>query len=200
MVAKLHNEISESASERLATSDYHAAANEYTLAAHAALAEGRLENRLDTATGIHHLLMACIAYRLAGAEVQVQNRCKQGILLAEDLPNWSFDHPVQVGLAYELVGDFRTIGEFDDANEAYERALDGYGQTDGLEDEMGWLAEPEFDVTFGFFDRLRDAAGHDIDEETHTAIRARSLAKRIEYKKRHFATIVDTVVTEGTLG
>ena len=146
-----------------------------------------------------HLLLAVLCYRLAGNNARAQNHCRQGILVTRDLIEnernfgGSWQSP-NVGFCHELLGDFRTFGDIDGQQRAYENALDHYRD---VENALGWQSEPEFEDLVLLFLNLADEVGYDIDAKN--SIRYESLVKRIQLKRTHYASILETVLQQGRL-
>lgn len=92
------------------------------------------------ATDVSHaeflLLLASVCYRLAGLTGRCRNRCKQGILIAEDMNSRHLPVPedeywyerARRGVWYEFIGDFRMVGELGGSQDAYEKAKQIYRQ------------------------------------------------------------------------
>lgn len=84
--------------------------------------------------GMAALLRGAVCYRVGGRLDRCQNRCRQGILVAEDMiervfdmepPDYPYDR-ARRGAWHEYVGDFRCIGDVGDPDAAYERAIEVY--------------------------------------------------------------------------
>lgn len=144
--------------------------------------------------GITGLLTAGVCYRLAGEEKRSKNRCEQGVLIVEDLRDFVFEHDVQIGLTYELTGDFRVVGELGGYEESYDTAREYYVD---CENPFGWMGEPEFELPAIFFFRLASSIDYPIDDRTASEIRNTSLTRRVDYKSEHLPDVVRQVVEDG---
>lgn len=173
---------------------YDEAADDYTAAAYVAIGTSEWTNRNHIGSGLASLLTASVCYRLAENPDRSSNRCKQGLLLIEDLRTNFFSEPVQIGLAHELAGDFKIIGELDDYRSEFAAAREAYEE---CSNHFGWMGEPEFELPINFFIRLAKAADWNLDQETELDISSRSLVDRIEYKRHHFSDILNTVLENG---
>ena len=105
--------------------------------------------------------------------------------------------PARRGWCYEVIGDLRILGGLDDAQESYEKAADCYAD---VENDIGWLGEPEFTIVLtGFFD-LADAADHDVPRQKKSRITTESLAERIAYKREHVPDLVAAIADDVSSG
>jgi hypothetical protein len=150
--------------------------------------------------GVQDMLAAALCFRLENSLDQCQNRCKQGLLFIEDLLNHDgfaqeIDEKPRIGLLYEMIGDLRLFGEFEDYDDAYLTAKDHYG---GVNSQRGWQSEPEFDSLIRTLVELAKSTDYGLDERTEKQILHKSLLDRIEYKRKHYPSIIQEVLTDGT--
>lgn len=104
-------------------------------------------------------------------------------------------------LAHGLIGDFRLYGDLGGHEEEYATARREY-ETVRTEypvetPELAWQAETEFAPTMSILIELARSVDYDLDEETTEQIRDISLIDRIEYKREHYAAIIDEVLADG---
>jgi len=144
----------------------------YTLAAHeyAGAATRVFPEPGSQELALRELLKAATCYRIGGDEFRTQNRCDLGILLAED----HFEYINEVGYEEgtfaalrrgawpEFIGDFRTIAERGDADEAYEQAISIYESAGDFEFVC---AEQEHMALTVFVESIRRGLGQDVPEE-----------------------------------
>ncbi|WP_141551650.1 hypothetical protein [Natrinema sp. CBA1119] len=139
------------------------------------------------------MLAAALCYRLAETIKRCRMRCSQGILLAEEIRDYTAAYEPQQGIMWEYIGDFRVIADRQDWTDAYDMAASYY---EGCDNVIGWIAEPEFEINMSFMLTVSDAVEHGIDQQTKSEITARSLERRIEYKRKHFQEIISQVVSQ----
>lgn len=181
--------------------EYLEAAHCYTAAANEILgtanyATGKLETgQVDTARGLRIVLAAALCYRLAGASERSRIRCRQGILLCEELRDHVVAYDAQKGVMDEYIGDFKTIGNFGTPADDYRAAQERYEE---VTNPIQWQAEPEFEMNLTFMLDLLDATEKALERQQKREITAESLMARIEYKLDEFDDIVETVVASGS--
>lgn len=181
--------------------EYSEAANSYTLAVHERFADCEyvrepFERAAPTvAFGLYSQLAAGICYRIVGEETRCMNRCRQGILLCEELRDHVVSYEAQKGVMDEYIGDFKTIGNFGTPADDYQAARKRY---EGVTNPIQWQAEPEFEMNLTFMLDLLDATGKSLERQHKREITAESLMTRIEYKMDEFDEIVETIVASGS--
>lgn len=190
----------EKAIENKAAKEFEEAGDRFTLAMHAILAESEYvtkpfeDDSLNSARGLRCLLSAALYYRVGENLDRCRNRCKQGILLTEDLRDHVVTHDPQRGLMYEYIGDFRVIGNLEGWRVAYDTASDYYAE---CRNPIQWQAEPEFELNISFLLDLAEEGGIAVSRKQKNEISAESLTKRIAYKRENFPTIVDQFLPSG---
>lgn len=190
-----HRDLREEADELRSEREFAEAGDKYTLAAYGILKESGLKSGYNPefSEGLYLLLNSALAYRLDGNLERCRNRCRVGILIAEDAKEFIFEkHSAEKGLYNEYVGDFRLVGDTGDYDEAYGEAREFY---EDVQNPLAWQAEWTFEINFVFLQSLADSVGQEIEdyEKVHTE----SLIARIEYKREHFPGIVDEVLEQG---
>lgn len=195
-----YREYRERASECRANGAFDQAGHYYTAAAHEALghanyaSESLDHGQVNTARGLRSTLAAALCYRLAETIERCRIRCSQGILLAEEIRDYTATYEPQQGIMWEYIGDFRVIADRQDWMDAYDMAASYYEDCNNV---IGWLAEPEFETNMAFMLTVADAVEYDIDRQTKSEITASSLDRRIAYKREHFKKIISKVVSRG---
>lgn len=172
--------------------EYQAAGDKYTLGAYAELSESDYRMIADgTSIGLalFCLLSAGTYYNLAGQNNRCQNRCKQGVLITQDLRRYVAEENAHLGLLFETQGDFELLGNLTDPNNSYTQAEELYQSVSG---DVGWSTEPAFEWNWEFFTRMSESAGHPLsqDEENHIYS---DLTRRVAYKQKHFSEIIASV-------
>jgi len=183
--------------------DYVTAGNYYTLCAHSRLSNQFKDgNRSDTVDliGLSHLLEAGICYLLGNSEERTKNRCRQGVLIAEDLRDYGHGYEAEKGLMWEYIGDYRLFGDFDDYEEAYEKAKTIYEDYD-RQQSINWNSENEFYDNKRALIRMVKSAGIPFDREDYkwTKILYEDLTERVDYKTNNYADILRKVIEKGDL-
>jgi hypothetical protein len=170
--------------------EFEIAGNEYTVAAYTALGKSELRGTADISRGLSCLMSAAVCYRLHNEPARGANRCKQGILIGEDLRDNTFEDDLAQGAMWEHIGDFRTIGGLDGADDAYESARTLYSASGN---PMEYTCTEEFDALITIFDRLAKSAGYDTNWEKFQSTHL----ERINCKTAEFASILETILQEG---
>lgn len=161
----------------------------YTSAALKKLHECEMNDFRKCSLGLVEALKASLCYRLDGNDQRAQNRCKQGIIVTEELRDYVATYEVQKALANEITGDFRLVGGIGDYETSYDEARQDYlvFENETTEDSLiGWIGEPEFDTNVHFMRNLMYSVDYEIDSGTELEIMVKSLVTRIEYKKNTF--------------
>ncbi|MBO4249197.1 hypothetical protein IL252_15370 [Halomicrobium sp. IBSBa] len=150
------------------------AGNLYTAAAHehaGTVTEHSGPEPDHTERAVARFVYAATCYRIAGNDFRTQNRCDIGILLAEDYAAYLADRDFEPGTFADLrrgawpefIGDLRTIAQRDDADDAYDRAIEIYDSVGDWEFVYGEqehirLASYYRDVRRGLGDKIPDDA------------------------------------------
>ena len=154
------------------------------------------------ANGNYDLLNAAICYMVAGKEDRGENRCKQGVLVADDMHQWvhentdpSYEYDrARRGAWKEFVGDFRTIsGDEEAAAEAYDEAQSIYEIASGIDLEMvdreqRWLIQ--------FYEDLIRGAGGNV-EDWYDQKAKLTLSQWIDHKRIHLPRYYDWLLEKG---
>lgn len=139
----------------------------YSLAGFARLSDdvpGRYGIRVSG--GVVNLLRAAICYRVGDRMDRCRNRCRMGILVAEDMhdrvfdaeqPENSYDR-ARRGVWQEYIGDFRCIGDIGDPDAAYENAIDVYEHAG---DPDTFYSEQEHCYTMAVYHEVTKAVDRD---------------------------------------
>lgn len=170
--------------------DLATAGDNYTTSGYAHLSEG-LPTRYcsHVSWALYRLLVAGVCFRMAEEVERCQNRCKQGVLIAEDTgkrvkeldsASNAYDQ-ARRGAWQEFIGDFRLVGDIDGANEAYDLAKDWYEHAG---DPSSGLSEQEHMRLHDFFRNVALSRGHDAEEWEHVETSA-SLTTWVDYKTKH---------------
>lgn len=149
--------------------------------------------------GVQDLLAGALCFRLADAPNRCRNHCKQGLLFLEDLLEHDelvqeSDEQPRIGLLHEMIGDLRLFGDLNTHDNAYAVAEEYYENVDS---QRGWQAEPEFDSLVRILVELAESADCNFEEKTKRRILHDSLTARIEFKREHYPTIIENVLTDG---
>ena len=195
----------------LAAREYERAGDEYTRAAWRVLADpreggGPFDEKGWVGAGLRHLVVAAVAYRVAGRDGRATRRGVEGVAVARDLRE-SFDRPVQQACFAEFVADFRVVGDLDGAEAAYEDAAAAYREAgDAVEDPSYWTTTPLFQAAAA---PLKQVARGPADGEiavdwdalhgSDPSATGDFLAYRADYKRRRFPGLVERVVDDGYL-
>jgi len=203
----------EAAVAALAAGEYAVAGDEYTRAGWRVLADPRPE--VDTfevgdrgwiGTGVGHLVVAAVCYRVAGDDARATRRAIAGVAEAKELAA-AADHPAQRACFLEFVGDFRAAAGLDGAADAYETAADAYRAAAGaVEDPQTRATTPLFQAAAAPLKQVaRGPANGEIAVEwgdlhgPDPADPGAFLAARPSYKRQRFPSLVGRVVDEGGL-
>lgn len=169
---------------------YTLAANQYTTAAYAHLAEGPPSGYHKIVSwALYRLLQSGICYRIANNFDRCRNRCRQGILIAEDtveqvteLSQTDNEYDMaRRGAWHEYVGDFRLVADLSGVDDAYEKAKETY-RTAG--NPVCGYAEQEHMRLHDFFRSVALPQGHDVDD-WHTIEMDSQLTTWVDYKAEY---------------
>lgn len=150
--------------------------------------------------GLVNLQRAALCYALAGRTDCRTNRCRQGVLIAEDMVDRVFDTDpdywvdrARRGIWYEHIGDFRVIGEFGSPDEAYDRAIDVYRA--GGNPDTFYAEQEQYPVMEHFID-VASAVGGD-SEPIDTSRNDLTFVDWVERKREEYPTLVDQLIEYG---
>ncbi|MBP1923819.1 hypothetical protein J2751_002864 [Halorubrum alkaliphilum] len=203
----------DAAVDALAAREYGTAGNRYTRGGRRVLADPRPD--LDpfepdekgwVGQGLQQLLVATVAYRVAGAERRATQRAVEGIAVTRDLER-VLDAPGQRGCLGEFVADFRVAGGLDGVDAAYESAVERYvAAGDDVDSPQALATTPLFGAAAATIKQVaRGQANGEIAikwEDLHGGDPSQAgafLAHRARFKKQRFAGLVDKAVADGHL-
>ena len=185
--------------------DFGAAGDEYTLRAYQQLGNVSLEGALGPLGSLYYLFYAAGCYRLANAMGRCRNRCEQGFLIVEDLreniaprgqPDFENAVPAYTGIAHEYAADFRLLGDLGGHDDRYEQAFEQYEIVEAasnLSQIIAWNHEPGFHETIQYvLFGTAEAVGEPVPEPIKKDMTL-SLTGRIEYKRRRFPELLDSL-------
>lgn len=180
------------------------AGDQYTFAAYAGLARSEFADVTKLSSAVYWLLCSGLCYRLSGNLDRARNRCRQGILIAEDLRSNAFrddalrdlrnEEEALAGLSYEYVGDFRLLGDIEGHSDSYERAEKYY---DRVENHLAWNSELEFTEPMLFVANLIEYLEYPVDPDRIDAALNTSLHARLEIKRSVFPDVIERVCEAG---
>lgn len=171
---------------------FEAAGDAYTEESHLALSHNSLSEPKDGLLGaaLHDLLEAALCYRRAGNMDRCQNRCQQGVLIAEDFQSYVVDGTERRGLLSEFIGDFKTLGELTGGSEAYTDAIQAYVDAD-IAYTIEWDSNKLADINLEFFQHTLSRS--DIKEPDDVEL-PYDFKGRVEYKREMLDTIISDLV------
>lgn len=144
--------------------------------------------------GIARYLKGALCFRLADAQQRCRYHCQQGAAIAADAREEFYTYPAEVGLSYEMVGDFRLVAGQNDYDDAYAAAAERYAP---VENDLTWQMEDGFDDLSYLMLVLAASVGMAPDDELRDAIARTSLDERIAYKREQYPEVIDAVVEAG---
>lgn len=170
--------------------DFTSAADHYALAGYAHMAERPPSGYCKHISwALHRVLVAGVCDQIADRPNRCRNRCRQGVLIAEDTldrvrdtsrSNHAYDQ-ARIGAWYEYIGDLRLVGDIDHPHSAYEQATAVYREAG---DPSSGFAEQEHMRLHDFFQNVALPRGHDEEEWNEVEAHA-SLTEWVEYKREH---------------
>ena len=199
----------------LSERDAERAGDEFTRAAWLSLADPRPAEELSpfdaddrgwVGAGLRWLVVAAVAYRVAGRDARASRRGVAGIAVARDLRT-ALSHPAQRASLLEVVVDCRVAAGMDDAVAAYRDAEDAYHEAGPSVDDPHRLAtSPLFRAAAAPIEQVaRGPANGEIavgwadlhggDPSDPGAF----LARRAAYKRQRFPSLLARVVETGHL-
>lgn len=189
----------DAAEESRRSGEFTKAGHQYTAAGyeilgHAEYAQEPFERgQVDATYGLISLISATLCYRLAGNLARCRVRKEQGILLAEELRDHVVRYDAQRGVMNEYMGDFELICDAGDWRSAYDEADTFYRI---VENEIGWRAEPEFEMNLGFMLEVASQADYGIDRRTKDDLKTSDLEDRTAFKREHYSDIISKLVAD----
>ena len=193
------------ADDRRRRGDFAEAGDQFSAAAYAYL--GLADSLPTTGLGITNtefsFLPASVCYRLDARPDRATNRCKQGILIAEDVlertltverPENSYDQARQ-GAPYEFIGDLRLLGQLDGVESAYDEAIRVY-ETAG--DPNTGYSEQEHMRLMSFLDLVGSGVGQPLDDEWRTGMAGATLTDWVEHKRAQLPVVLDQLLEKGS--
>lgn len=174
--------------------NFESAGEYYGLAAFASYAESGYS--LDKLGGspigrtMYYLLTSATCFRVAQANERSQLRCKQGILMLEELRDFSTERDPEIGILWETIGDLEIIGELNGYEDSYAKAALHY-QNIGY--DSNWAAEPPFDRSYRFFEKLLEIAEYELEDYLEPKF---NHMERLNFKRTRFPEIVKDAVEE----
>jgi hypothetical protein len=194
--------LSERATER--------AGDEFTRAAWLALAEPRpaaelspfdADDRGWVGPGLRWLVVAAVAYRVAGRDARASRRGVEGIAVARDL-RMALSQPAQRACLDEFVADYRVAAGMDDAAAAYRKAEDAYREAAAaVDDPLRVATSPLFRAAAAPIQQVaRGPANGELAvewDDLHGADPSAPgafLARRAAYKRGRFPSLLARVV------
>lgn len=149
----------------------------------------------NISSGMYGLLKAGTCYRVAGSRELCEFRCREGVLMAEEMkfrvntesvPENTYDK-ARRGSWDEYIGDFRLIANRNGVAEAYEAARETYREAGDPETAF---AEQEHLGLLNYFREVAKDAGYDEEElgRVNTSIQ---FSEWVEYKREHLPNILD---------
>lgn len=149
---------------------------------------------------LKHFLEAATCYLVGGQRDRAVNRCKTGILRAEELheramnqPEPELDiHKANRGTWKEVIGIFRQVGDISGSDDAYAQAFDIY---ESAGDPSSHRAEPPKTPIYTWFRALEMGA---IDQSRGVEFqRSKTYTQYGKYMREHIPEYLDTVTKQG---
>ncbi|MES3160404.1 MAG: hypothetical protein PPP55_02395 [Halorubrum sp.] len=203
----------DAAVDALAAREYETAGDRYTRSGRRVLADPRPDldpfepdERGWIGQGLQQLLVAAVAYRVAGADRRATQRAVEGTAATRDFQQ-VLTAPGQIACLAEFVADFRVAGGLDGAGSAYDTAAERYrGAAEEIDSPQALATTPLFDAAATTIKQVaRGQANGEIAikwEDLHGSDPANPgefLAHRAQYKKQRFAGLVEGAITDGHL-
>jgi hypothetical protein len=199
----------------LSERDEERAGDEFTRAAWLSLADPRPEEGLSpfeaddrgwVGEGLRWLVVAAVAYRVAGRDARASRRGVEGIAIARDLRT-ALSRPAQRACLDEFVADCRVAAGMDGAAAAYREAEAAYREAGPTVDDPQRLAtSPLFRAAADPIQQVaRGPANGEIAvewEDLHgddPSAPGPFLARRATYKRQRFPSLLASVVDAGRL-
>lgn len=200
MNSKTAKKHAQTAHERRKANDFVKAGEYYTTTAYHYLNDWyKIHRGKKISQAEYFFLLAGTCYRIGDKPNCMDNRCQQGILIAEEL----LDRTENIGGStaydraryaawYEYIGDFYLVGNIDGATELYERAKQVYIDEDDpplahREQEHMWLTE--------FMEQILYGVNKDISD-WRRFLREATLSEWIEFKKAHLPDALEALTSQ----
>jgi len=195
----------------LADREYERAGDAYTRDAWCSLAEPRENQDPFSADemgwvgrGLQSLVVAAVAYRVAGRSERARYRSVEGVAVARDLRN-ALEQPAQRACLAEFVGDFKLAGDLDGVAGAYEEAKAEYeAASGGIESAQALATTPLFEAAAGPLQQVaRSTADGEIAvtwDQLHGSDPSqpgRFLARRAAFKRNRFPSLLADLLSSG---
>lgn len=182
--------------------EFNDAGDYYTITAYEYLGESPPTTGHSICHAEYFFLQAAVCYRLGNNFERGVNRCRQGILIAEDVLDrvMAAEEPENIyekarrGAIYEYIGDFRAVGELEGADEAYDNAIRVYQDagdpnTGYSEQEHMWLME--------FFDLIADTVGDGLDPSWRSSLSDTTFTDWVKYKRNRLPKVLEELLERG---
>lgn len=150
--------------------------------------------------GETNLERAALCYRICEQMERCENRCRQGILIAEEMVDRVFDMDpgsewgrARRAIWHEFIGDFRTIAGLDGSDAAYSRAASEYRRNGDPETSY---AEEEHPPIFNFYRSVVGAVEQDpgpFDTVTSTL----TFSQWVELKRSRLGEAIEILCDRG---
>lgn len=198
-MAESHEWALKTAHERRRAGAFEEAGDYYSFEAYTSI--GRSEfHEYEVGAGVAHMLYAVICYRLAGNEKRAENRCRQTVLVLEDLRESILEADIAIGLAYEFEGDVRLLGGLGEHEAAYGQARSHYEAAEAtrpVSNVIAWMGEESHASNSMFLRRLATSIDWELSTDTLEEITNRSPVSRVEFKQAHLGEMVDELLDSG---
>lgn len=185
----------ERAEERRDLDDSNHAGELFTLAAYEYLGdceypEGRgLSSATALGDAIYCLQSAAVAFRRADRVERAESRCRQGILILEDVREHVSSYRAIDGVLTECLADFQVLASIDDPDATYDEAVTYY---DGVSEPERWQSEPIFQSTIHVLVSLAAEGDEPIPESTQLDV-MHSFEDRVELKRDRLPRVLDAL-------
>lgn len=195
MTTDTGSEYQERADEARAQEDFQHAGKLYTLAAyeHLGATEHPSGQGLSSATAlgdaIYCLQSAAVDFTKAGLRDRAKNRCRQGILVAEDFREYVSEYAAIDGVLTESIADFQVIAATGDPASTYDDAISEY-QSAGEPER--WQSEPVFQSTLHFVVELASYVGDPVSETAQIEL-MRSFDRRVAFKRERLPPLIRAI-------
>lgn len=205
MTWKQGSEYADTADERRQDKQFVEAGDYYTQATYEYIGDsGPNPDRSKSSKGLHYLAMGAICYRLGDRYDWCRNRCQQGVLIAESIseralsrkPSSNQYEIARRGAWAEYIGDFKILGDIDNAEEAYEVAKDVYREA---EDPRFAIIEQEHMRLVELFRKIGIATEYNLEElyrlQQHHG--GGTLTEWVDYKQEHLSKVLERLLKQG---
>jgi hypothetical protein len=151
-------------------------------------------------------VLSGVCYRVAGLDDRATRRACEGIAVTRDLEH-ALDHPGQHACLREFIADFRVVGGLENVDTAYEEVGSAYRSAgDTITDPQTVATTPLFRAAAAPLKQVarglsngeiavawEDLHGSDPDDP------GRFLARRAEYKRQRFPSLLEGAIKAGSL-